>query len=43
MLTVEHFGRPPHSKLKKSSAKQTRTMNDRSSAPHHHQAFEHKS
>jgi hypothetical protein len=36
------FGRPPHSKLEKSSAKQTRTMNDGGTAPHHHQALEHE-
>ena len=35
-------GRPQHSKLEKSSAKQTRTMNDRGTAPHHHQALEHE-
>jgi hypothetical protein len=41
-IVCRAFGRPPHSKLEKSSAKQTRTMNDRGTAPHHHQALEHK-
>jgi hypothetical protein len=32
-----------HFKLEKSGAEQAHTMKDHGSAPHHHQAFEHKS